>query len=114
LGVPHQRWGFTYRKLTDKKTPLLRHRTGKTALKKSFPNPLSHNCPSTHFDFAWGKPISTGALKRFEREETERRGAVKSNCGRMQCTPAGEFTVVLREDLRGFINLGGLVGIIGV
>jgi hypothetical protein len=61
-----------------------------------------------------GKPLRTGRLGRLEGEETESSGAVKLNCGRMQCAPTDEFTVVLREDLRGFKNLGGLVGIIGV
>jgi hypothetical protein len=32
----------------------------------------------------------------------------------MPCAPTDEFTVDLRPDLRGFKNLGGLVGIIGV
>ncbi len=32
----------------------------------------------------------------------------------MPCAPTGEYTVVRLKDLRGFKNLGGLVGIVGV
>jgi hypothetical protein len=59
-------------------------------------------------------PLTTGHLDRLEEEETESSGAVKLNCGRAPSAPTDEFTVVLREDLRGFKNLGGLVGIIDV
>ena len=96
---------FFYQPTLNAKTPFLRHLTEKTALKNK-PHPLL-NPPKLDF------PSTTGHLDKFEGEETENRGAVILNCGRMPCAPTDEFTVVPREDLRGFKNLEGLVGIIG-